>query len=171
MFKEIHHLKRVNKNTTGQTEIVLQSMRRIWRPTCIYQERETKKKKKPRIQRENWSPKSRKRYFCLLDRVTRVMYWAKNNTTVTTKTSLQAWNQAMPVGLLDPLQPPQASVFLPRCRFRGAGLAFTWARTGPINVQTSLLACTLEFNYVNNQSILAANQLKVCSKQQRNTYL
>lgn len=43
--KEIHHLKRVKKNTTGQTEIVLQSMRRILRPTCIYQERETKKNK------------------------------------------------------------------------------------------------------------------------------
>jgi hypothetical protein len=64
----------------------------------------------------------------LLDRVTRIMYWAQNNTAVTTKTRLQAWNQAMPVGLLDPLQRPQASVFLSHCRFRGAGLAFTWAR-------------------------------------------
>jgi len=58
MFKEIHHLKRVNKNTTGQTEIVLQSMRRILRPTCIYQERETKKKKKNRGSKEKIGPQN-----------------------------------------------------------------------------------------------------------------
>jgi hypothetical protein len=52
--------------------------------------RGSKEKCGPGLDKKITLNSSRKRYFCLLDRVTRIMYWAQNNTAVTTKTRLQA---------------------------------------------------------------------------------